>query len=331
MDNLTHTAVGLFLSRAGLKDWTPRATAILMLAANAPDIDVLSAMGGSLNYLHYHRHWTHSLLAIPLMALLPVILVRLIGRKPVHWVKAWLAASIAVASHLLLDLTNIYGVRMLLPFSGKWLRLDLTNVVDLWIWGVLLLGIAAPFIAKLVGSEITSGTARVRHHGRGFAWFVLAFIVLYNGGRWILHSRALAVLETRIYQGAQPIQVAAFPHSVNPMRWSGLVETQDFWASANVDLLEDFDPTRAGIFHKAAQEPAIDAARATRTFQEFLRFSEFPLWRVTPVPELESGRLVQIFDLRFGNPISPGFTVSATVNGRLEVVQEEFSFRPRPR
>src|SRR5436853_2726722 len=119
MDNLTHTAVGLFLSRAGLGRWTPLATPILLLAANAPDIDIVSTAGGSLNYLHYHRHLTHSLLAMPLMALLPVLLVRLIARKPVHWLGAWAAATIAVASHLLLDFTNSYGIRLLLPFSSK--------------------------------------------------------------------------------------------------------------------------------------------------------------------------------------------------------------------
>jgi len=65
MDNLTHTAIGLFLSRAGLNRWTPAATPILLLAANAPDIDIVTLSGGSLNYLHYHRHLTHSLIAMP--------------------------------------------------------------------------------------------------------------------------------------------------------------------------------------------------------------------------------------------------------------------------
>src|SRR5271157_6305162 len=60
MDPLTHTATGLFLSRIGLKRWTPLATPILLLAANAPDIDIVTASGGSLSYLHYHRHLTHS-------------------------------------------------------------------------------------------------------------------------------------------------------------------------------------------------------------------------------------------------------------------------------
>ena len=71
MDNLTHSLVGLAFSRVGLNRLTPQATAVLLLAANAPDIDVVSAAGGSLNYLHYHRHLTHSLLMAPVMALLP--------------------------------------------------------------------------------------------------------------------------------------------------------------------------------------------------------------------------------------------------------------------
>src|SRR5215475_5096579 len=104
MDNLTHTAIGLFLSRAGLNRWTPLATPILLLAANAPDIDIVTALGGSLNYLHFHRHLTHSLIAAPLMAFLPVLLVKVIARKPVHWLGATGAALLAVISHLLLDL-----------------------------------------------------------------------------------------------------------------------------------------------------------------------------------------------------------------------------------
>src|SRR5205085_11778937 len=192
MDNLTHTAIGLFLSRAGLGRWSPRATPIVLLAANAPDIDVLSAAGGSLNYLHFHRHLTHSLVGMPLMALGAVLLVRLVTRKPVQWLGAFWAAFIAVASHLLLDLTNIYGIRLLLPFSSDWQRLDLTNVIDLWIWAALLVGILGPFLGRLVGAEISSGTVRTRHYGRGFAWFALIFVLLYNCGRGVLHARAVA-------------------------------------------------------------------------------------------------------------------------------------------
>ena len=324
MDNLTHTATGLFLARAGLKKWSPGATAIVVLAANAPDIDIVSALRGSLNYLHYHRHITHSVLAMPVMAILPVLLVRFIGRKPVQWIGAFCASLIAIASHLLLDLTNVYGIRLLLPFSERWLRLDLTSVIDGWIWVIFAISIMGPLINRLVGHEISSGSVRMRHHGRGFAWFALSFLVLYNGARYVLHARAIATVDSRNYQDTLPIRVAAFPNGMNPMRWGGLAETEDFWAWANVDLLGEFDPTRAGVLNKPPPQPAIDAARATPAFQEFLRFSQFPLWRVSPLSEPENARLVQVIDLRFGNPMGAGFMVSAVVNSANQVVESHF-------
>src|SRR5882762_2062090 len=99
MDNLTHTAIGLFLARAGLRRLSPYATPMILLAANAPDVDIVSATRGSLTYLHYHRHLTHSLIAMPVMALISIAVVRICVRKPVYWPGAFLATLIAVASH----------------------------------------------------------------------------------------------------------------------------------------------------------------------------------------------------------------------------------------
>jgi inner membrane protein len=324
MDPLTHTAVGLFLSRAGLNRWTPRATPILILAANAPDIDIVSAAGGALNYLHYHRHLTHSLAAMPVMALLPVLLVRVAGRKPIRWVGAFCAAMLAVASHLLLDLTNSYGIRLFLPFSSDWLRLDLTNVVDLWIWAVLLLGVAGPFLSRLVGTEIASGRRRPEYPGRGFAIFALSFVLLYNCGRAALHARAVASLDARLYQDSVPLRVAALPGVANPLRWRGLVETGDFYAVADVYLAGEFDPSRAALFYKPNASPALDAARRAPAVREFLEFSQFPLWRVSPAAEMENGRLVEVFDMRFGSPQQPGFMASALVDPENRVVKTSF-------
>ena len=332
MDNLTHTAIGLFLSRAGLGRWSPSATPIVLLAANAPDIDVLSAVGGSLNYLHYHRHVTHSLVAMPVIALLPVLVVRLAARKPIHWWGAFFAALIAVGSHLLLDWTNIYGVRLLLPFSSNWQRLDIANVIDLWIWAVLLLGILGPFLGRLVGSEISSGTAVVRHHGRGFAWFALLFVLLYNCGRGVLHARAVAVLGSRMYQDLPPLRVAAMPDPANPLRWRGLVETSGAFAVEDLNLAGAFAPVRDVLFQKPEANPAMDAASRTAIFQEFLAFSQYPLWRVYPVASPENGKKVEVLDMRFGTPIAPGFMVSAVLDSRLRVVETSFRFgRLRPR
>ena len=178
MDNLTHTATGLLLSRAGLNRLTPQAAAIVMLAANAPDVDIVTLLGGPIAYLHYHRHLTHSFLAMPVMAILCVLLVRGISRKPVRWLGAFVAALIGVASHLLLDYTNGYGIRLLLPFSPEYYRLEWTSIVDPWILAAFFLAFAAPFLAppmsrlrdrlrrparRLSGPRMAHLRARVRH------------------------------------------------------------------------------------------------------------------------------------------------------------------------
>ena len=324
MDPLTHTATGLFLSRIGIKRWTPLATPILLLAANAPDIDIVTLAGGPLSYLHYHRHLTHSIAAMPVMAIGTVGLVWLFARqRKIRWAGAFFAALIAVASHLLLDLTNVYGIRLFLPFSARWFELDLTNIFDLWIWAVFLLCILGPLLGRLVGSEIASRDTRAPIHGRGFAWFALVFLLFYNCGRSVLHARAVNELNSRLNDGSAPIRTLASPGPANPWRWRGVVETPDAFAVADVNLLGEFDPTHATILHKPAPDPAIQAAARLPVFTEFLRFAQFPLWRVSPAPDLEGGKLVEAVDLRFG---TSAVEASATLDSGLHAVASSFQF-----
>jgi inner membrane protein len=329
MDPLTHSATGLFLGRAGLNRFSAQAPWILVLAANAPDIDIVTLAGGQVNYLNYHRHLTHSLAAWPVMALLPVLAVRVFTRKPFRWLGAYGISLAAVASHLLLDWTNAYGIRWLLPFSARWFHLDLTSVADLWIWAVLLMALAGPAIARLVNAEIG---ARTKSPGRGFAIFALLFLALYNSGRGVLHGRAVATLDSRIYSGAVPLRVAALPSPVNPLAWRGLVETREFYSVADFSLLEEFDPSRGAIFYKAEPAPALQAANNSPVFRDFFRFSQFPLERSMPLGDPENATRVEVMDMRFGTPTQPGFIATADLNSRLQVMRSGFAFgaiRPR--
>ena len=74
MDNITHTLTGVVLSRVGLNRWYARSALVLMLAANIPDIDIVTAVRGALPYFIAHRGYTHSIAMAPLMALLPMLL-----------------------------------------------------------------------------------------------------------------------------------------------------------------------------------------------------------------------------------------------------------------
>jgi inner membrane protein len=329
MDLLTHSATGVFLGRAGLNRCCEQAPWILLLAANAPDIDIVTLLGGPLKYLDYHRHLTHSLAALPAMALLPVLAVRLFSRKPLRWRAAYGISFVAVGSHLLLDWTNMYGIRLLLPFSGRWFRLDLTAVVDLWIWAAVLVALAGPVLVRLVNAEIG---ARPGGGGRGFAVFALLFLLAYNGGRAVLHARAVATLDARMYAGAAPLRVVALPDPVNPLAWRGLVETREFYGVHELSLLEEFDPSRGATYYKADPGPAISAANGTAVFRDFFRFSQFPLERTTPLPEPEGATRVEALDMRFGTPAQPAFVATAILGPRLEVIRAWFGFgaaRPR--
>jgi inner membrane protein len=130
LDNLTHSLVGVFLARAGLNSLAPDAMPILLLAANAPDIDVVGGLGGAAMLLQWHRSWTHSLAFSLVLAVAAVALVRIFSKIRTGWISAIAAAWIGVLSHLLLDLTNNYGVRLLEPFSSRWFEWDITFVID---------------------------------------------------------------------------------------------------------------------------------------------------------------------------------------------------------
>ncbi len=310
------------LARAGLRKFSPRATLLLALAANGPDVDVISWFGGPLTYLEYHRWITHALAAVPLIALAPVAIVRLVHRKPIPWLSAFAISAIAVLTHLALDFTNVYGIRLLLPFSSRWLRLDITSVIDFWIWAILLLGIAAPALARLVSSEIGAKG----NPARGWAIFALTMVALYDFGRYLAHERALAMLDARVYRAEAPVRTAAFPGPANPFRWTGLVELSDAYLVFPVGLPDDFDPTRGRALFKAPRSAATQAAAETRPFRVFLDFSAFALWQTAPAVEPETATRVDVLDLRFGNPDQPGFNASAVVDASNRVFNAQFGF-----
>jgi len=310
------------LSRVGLNRLTPRADMLLILAANAPDVDAIAWIGGATSHLHYHRWYTHSVMLVPLIAILPVLIHRLFVRQSYPWLYAYLLSLIGVVSHILLDMTNSYGVRALLPLHSDWLSFNTTFVVDPWIWAVLTLAVGGPFISSLVSSEIGAKKST----GQGWAIFALLFIVLYDAGRYVAHDRAMRILNSRIYNGETPKRVGAFPQFANPLRWSAVVELPGSYWVSSVNLLEEFDPSAGRVFFKSPFTPEVEAARATQPFRVFADFNQWQLWRTTPMPQPEGSQLVQLFDLRFGNPVAPGFVAEANVVPGKRVEGAEFRF-----
>lgn len=325
MEPLTHTLTGYMMSRAGLRNWCPLATPVLLMAANVPDIDFVSLLGDDLLVLDWHRGPTHALSFLCLMAALPLAPMWLLARRRMRWGRAYAVSLLGVLSHLALDWTNIFGVRLLEPFNRRYFHLDITAVVDLWLLGVLSLAAAWFVISRLVSSEIGDRRAS----GRGVALAALAFVVLWQAGRYALHQRALLVLDSRIYDGEAPRRVAALPHVASPLHWTGLVETKTAYRVFEIDLTGgSFDPAGGRTFHKPEFNGAMQAARRTSTFERYFRFLEYPIWLALPAGEPDGATRVQVMDMRFGWPGEERFVATATVDREGRVVEESFQFDP---
>lgn len=180
MDNLTHSLVGLTAAKAGLERLSPGASLLCVLAANAPDADiVVLAFGDRWDFLQHHRGITHAIVGVFFLALLlPLIFAgvdrlwaRLRHQSPQTKFRGLLIASfIASATHPLLDWTNNYGIRFLLPWNPRWFYGDLVFIVDPFIW-VVLGGAAFLLASKTKTSK--------------FFWAAVAaiitFLILFSG------------------------------------------------------------------------------------------------------------------------------------------------------
>jgi inner membrane protein len=174
VDNLTHSLVGLTAAKAGLEKFSPGATALCIIAANSPDVDIVVLLfRDRWAFLQHHRGLTHSIAGAAVLAFaLPLvfyfgdrIIARIRKRGPQVRFKGLLLASIlTTATHPLLDWTNNYGIRLLLPWDPRWFYGDLTFIIDPFIW--IVLGGAA-FLA----------TSKTRRHV--IVWLVIALIPSY--------------------------------------------------------------------------------------------------------------------------------------------------------
>jgi inner membrane protein len=297
------------MGRAGLNRKTALATLTLTLAAEAPDLDVLSRFGGPAFGFAHHRGFTHSFLGVPLDAAVVVGFVYLIwllrARKvkdpslPPRWGLLFLYACLAGLSHILLDFTNNYGVRPFWPFSEKWYSWDIVFIFEPVLFAFLILGLIEPSFFSLIDSEI--GARGRGPRGRIAATLALLGVVLLWGLRDFEHRRAVNALAARTYQGADPLRVSAYPTMVDPFRWYGVVETSGFFALAPVNSLgpEVDSEDHLAIRYKPEEAPVTLAAKNSYLGRVYLDWAQYPITETETLKPPQGGYIVDFQDLRF--------------------------------
>ncbi len=222
MDPVTHVASGLLLSQlvpAPSRWWAAAAGVIFSVL---PDLDYFLGMNDRLTYIRYHRAFTHSLLALPLWALLGAGVGRALGGP--RWFQPLLLLGLAVlAAHLLLDLVTSYGTQLFSPLSRRKFTLDLVFIIDPYLTSILLAGalaaLCSPAWGRRVGAVCLAG-----------AVFYLCICAYY-------HHQAL-VLARQVFQkeARAGATVAALPQPFSCRRWQLLAAQPQEIKQALVEL-----------------------------------------------------------------------------------------------
>ena len=315
MDNLAHALAGAALGQAGLKKQTGLGVATLVIAANLPDIDAASALFG--RSLAWRRGWTHgpiALLVLPILLVLAIVAfdrwqarrgARPPARPPVRAGGLLALAYLGILSHPLLDLLNTYGVRYLMPFSGRWFYGDALFIIDIWVWIALAAGV------RVSRRRERRGTSRPTRPAIAAIVAVGAYAVAMAAG-----SAAAERFVAREIAGrgmSAPLTVLASPVPVDPFRRRIVFDTGDAfgfgdlrWTPAPRLTLE-----RGPIPTIMADAAIAQAAARDRRVRDFLSWSRLPFAEIRRGPD---GTDVTIGDARYNRtPGSGVFTVRSRI------------------
>jgi len=314
MDNLTHTLFALTLARTPLARAGRGTMAALVLASNAPDLDVVTAIRGTDAYLRWHRGPTHGPLGIVALGLLVATIVRLgvplVDKSPdeegvAPWPMLAAVSVIGVLCHVLMDFPTSYGSRLLSPFDWHWFAVDWMPIVDVYLLFVLGAGL-------LFGS--LSYAARRRN-----AAIVLVLMAANYGVRGVAHHQAL-LAAPRVFGPLLPercnpapshdspvdywpraidatprdpgkrclVQMVAIPTFFSPFTWRVVAHLSNAYEVHDVDLLDSrlrrsADSSeamwRVTLRVPNVWTPPVWTAASTPLAQTFLGFARLPAAR----------------------------------------------------
>jgi inner membrane protein len=338
VDPLTHTLVGANLASTRLGSRTRLAAAALVIGANLPDIDGITYFIDSDLALGFRRGWTHGVLALVLLPFLQTALLMLYARlrpDPARAVDGrWLLAlsAIGIWSHPFLDWLNTYGMRWLMPFSGKWFYGDSVYIMDPWLWLVLgtawmigrrptlwLVAIWGTFtflIARVVAQRspehlwIIAVVALVllaallwKRKGmpvaaaRRYAAAGVAVAAIYIGGRLVVHELTEERVEQQLVRkGIAPVErMMVGPHPLDPLRWTFVAQSRGFYHYGSYGWNGGafaLEPQRTEV---AKDTPEYRAAKRDPSVCGFVAWTRFPAYEI----ERDANETrVRLFDAR---------------------------------
>lgn len=149
MDLLTQGLLGSALAQsAANREQIRKAALIGILAGLSADLDVFiqSSQDPLLN-LEFHRHFTHSLLFVPIAALILSAMLWPFFRRSLSWGRILLYCLLGYMCSGLLDACTSYGTRLLWPVSNERFSFNIISIIDPIFTLLLISGVIAGLVS----------------------------------------------------------------------------------------------------------------------------------------------------------------------------------------
>jgi inner membrane protein len=323
VDNLCHSLLGAALGKAGLARRTTLGMSTLVIANNLPDIDV-AVFATNVLAMSFRRGWTHGVIA---QAALPIALTaamvaydRLVVQARPHAPpraatgELLLLSYVGVFAHVFLDFLNSYGIRLLMPFSGRWFYGDALFIIDPWLYVALGTGwwIARRREKQLArpGAADAAAAAAKLHSGwaRRPALAGLAVAALYVIVMLAANAAGRAAVRDGLARAGRPADTPFMvtPVAVNPLRREVVVDVGDRYEKGLLwfEPRPHFRPSGFGM-PKGFDAPEAQQALATPRARAFLRWSRFPFVQIDRSTAPPS---IWINDYRYANAGAYGWS-----------------------
>ena len=203
-----------------------------------------------------------------------------------------LLSFIAILTHPILDFQNSYGVRWLMPLSGRWFYGDTLFIVDPWVWLALALGVYVSRRRERVKRASPARPARI----------ALAAVTLYVGAMVIssLAAGRIVADEVSSMSGKSVQGTTAAPVLLQPFMREFVTQQESEYRVGTFRWLERPQVNRAEVLTFPRGLPAHPAVLpATRSLlgRRFLGWARFPTFEIEQVGPAQY--LVHVIDLRY--------------------------------
>ena len=263
MDPVTQGAFGaIFAQTISSKKKILVGSIVGCFAGLAPDLDIfIRSASDPLLKLEYHRQFTHSLIFIPIGALIVTLFSRLLFKKYLSWSETYLFSFLGLATHGLLDACTSYGTQLLWPFTDERISWNYISVVDLFLTIPVILAIIFAIIMK----------------NKYITLFGIVYILVYLTFGAYQENRAQFVGKSIAnLRGHESKDLTAKPSLGNLFLWKTIYEDDGFYYVDAVRLFsksEYCQGTKIKKLYLPNDFPELDIK--TQQYKDIIRFDWF--------------------------------------------------------